>query len=581
MEKVFRDARKKFKQLPTGYQALICAIYYAAVVSLEPEDVLSSLGQSKDEALSRYRFAAQQALSRANFLDSSDITVLQALSIFLTVVRHQDESRLCWSLTGLAVHLARGMGLHRDGSHLALSPFERETRRRLWWGLMLLDLRSTEELGTDLIVGESTFDTQMPSNINDSDMSPEMSEPPRPRQGRTDTTLFLVRCEICNLSRRVVEAASTSSTVEEHKAMLIKVYQRIDEMCFKWIDRSDPLYDVAGVLARSFRAKISLVIYQPVLFLQAGVQSDLSEEARRCVYAAAIHILEYNHLLHTDPQAQQYRWLFQTFSIWHAVAYFLIESCRRPWTPLVERGWQAMEGYQERNTRHVKSPAYESAVLPVRKLWLRVSKHRAREIARLGENLEEAHRLEHDECRTAIIFPFGDQLGDDGRMMDLFRARWNAMIRAGNGAIPRPNSQLPCSAPSNPQTRTLGTPGGSINTNSCGNAQSLSCRTVCQSQGYPAITSQPAHLADWRWLGDASAGQISGGLPAPSMTVNPNQIGLPIDHSLPPPWLDPVPTAPTATVGSASELESADIDLFGDDFNWQDWARNIQGLGLD
>ncbi|KAI1033016.1 hypothetical protein LB504_006228 [Fusarium proliferatum] len=574
MEKVFRDARTRSDQLSAGHQALICAIYYAAVVSLEPEDILSNLGQSKDEALSRYRFATQQALSQANFIITSDLTVIQALSIFLAVVRHEGESRICWSLTGLAIHLARGMGLHRDGSHLALRPFEKELRRRLWWALLQLDIRSAEELGTDLIVGKSTFDTQMPSNLNDTDICPDLQDSPAPREGRTDTTLVLVRCEICNLSRQVIEAVSTVATVEEQKTMLLEVYQRVDDNFFKWIDKTDPLYDMAAMVARSLRAKIYFVIYHPALFPAPDAQTQLSDEARQCVYWAAVNILEYDHRLNVDVQVQQYKWLFQTFTNWHAIAYFLIESCRRPWTPLVERGWQAVQAYQERDPRYLETQAYHSVVLPVKKLWLRAKKHRAQEITRLSKDPEEANRLARDECMTAVILPFGDQFRGDDQMMDLFRAKWKALIMVGNGDAPFQGVHPPCplsSVPSSSPTRSQEIwkhhePIG------------LEFRRDAKTPSDTSTYQPPEkHI-------DMSIFELNGGY----TRLNKNEIqaqGVGIDlmhdslyshHPHPPPWL----SLPSTANMSADEFESADVDMFGEDFNWQDWAKNIKGLGL-
>ena len=113
-EKIFRDTRKNHDQLSPGDEALVWAIYYAAITSLDPDEVMSNLGEKKDEVLIKYRFAVEQALSKANFLNTSDMTVLQAFVIFLVVVRRQDESRLFWYLTGLVIHIAQGMGMHRD-----------------------------------------------------------------------------------------------------------------------------------------------------------------------------------------------------------------------------------------------------------------------------------------------------------------------------------------------------------------------------------------------------------------------------------------------------------------------------------
>lgn len=39
MEPVFRDARRDHKQLSPGNEALVWAIYYAAITSLDPDEV--------------------------------------------------------------------------------------------------------------------------------------------------------------------------------------------------------------------------------------------------------------------------------------------------------------------------------------------------------------------------------------------------------------------------------------------------------------------------------------------------------------------------------------------------------------
>lgn len=69
-------------------EALLFAIYFASVTSLSPDECRSSLGGDKDTLLSRYRFAVQQALARANFLVSRSAITLQALIIYLVRIEH-------------------------------------------------------------------------------------------------------------------------------------------------------------------------------------------------------------------------------------------------------------------------------------------------------------------------------------------------------------------------------------------------------------------------------------------------------------------------------------------------------------
>lgn len=111
------------------------------------------------------------------------MVLLQAVVVFLSALRNEDASRTAWSLTALIFHVARAMGLHRDGAAFGLGPFEIELRRRLWWHICLLDIRSSEYHGCEPIVHGFTFDAQMPLNVNDSDLAPGMSEPPVERRG--------------------------------------------------------------------------------------------------------------------------------------------------------------------------------------------------------------------------------------------------------------------------------------------------------------------------------------------------------------------------------------------------------------
>lgn len=56
-------------------------------------------------------------------------------------------------MTGLLVRISHYLGLHRDGSQFKyLTPFEVEMRRRVWWVVVLLDVRASEDQGTDITI---------------------------------------------------------------------------------------------------------------------------------------------------------------------------------------------------------------------------------------------------------------------------------------------------------------------------------------------------------------------------------------------------------------------------------------------
>ena len=160
-EPVFLDAVSHPETVSRSFEPLLFAIYYGAITSCRPEDCVAKWGETRSELLTRYRFGLEQGLARANFLFAEETVLLQAFVIFMMLLRRNDDARKIWTLTGLAVRIAQTLGIHRDGSHFHLKPFEVEMRRRLWWQVCLLDARASEDHGCDPTVIEAQFDTEL------------------------------------------------------------------------------------------------------------------------------------------------------------------------------------------------------------------------------------------------------------------------------------------------------------------------------------------------------------------------------------------------------------------------------------
>lgn len=570
--------------------------------AFEQSQAQTNFGTSHDDLFARYRFALEQALAKANFLDTSDLAVLQAFTLFLIVVRRHDESRFCWALTGLLIRIAQGMGLHRDGTHLKLSPFETEIRRRIWWAILVLDLRSAEELGTDMTIGEGSYDTLKPSNINDADISPESTEFPAPREGRSDSAVAIVRCEICGLSRRLVAAAGAlsplcpsmdQSTIAERERMLIELYQRVEHKFLQHVlDETDPLYWVAAMIARVIVAKMCLVIYQPMLF--PGSEFELSDEIRQRIYVAAIEVIEYNHKLNTDPRCKQYRWLFKTYTNWHAIAYALIETCRRPWTALVERGWDAVTGYDIDPLELAKKADHAAVFLPLRKLFAKARKHREAELTRLKANPEEARRLDFAERMNPAQARFGPVPGAENKMEQM-REKWWSLVRA-NGTSPG-NWMTSGEGTSQQQSPLAAQAGKSQHASNpgAGNIPLQLNMSNAALEYMDQLMAQPnPNIAEFWKLDHLSQGTSAQATATPPMGVALQnetseqdllrqqaltlQMQPPKDETqVPYLWSDPF----TAMNTKFDNVLGEDTDMLGDDFDWQDWSQSIRGLEME
>ena len=138
-----QKAASNLRNIPRSFEALMFAIYGAAIMSLRDDGCCEQrFGEPRKTLLSRYISATKAALSRAEFTGTLSLVVLQALVLHLFSVRDIYEPRVVWSLTGVAVRIAQVIGLERDGETLGLPPFEAEMRRRVWWILKSHDFRA-------------------------------------------------------------------------------------------------------------------------------------------------------------------------------------------------------------------------------------------------------------------------------------------------------------------------------------------------------------------------------------------------------------------------------------------------------
>lgn len=66
-----------------GLEALIFAIYYAAVTSMDTGECRHRIGEDRTVLLARYRAGTESALAKADFINTVEMSTLQALVIYL------------------------------------------------------------------------------------------------------------------------------------------------------------------------------------------------------------------------------------------------------------------------------------------------------------------------------------------------------------------------------------------------------------------------------------------------------------------------------------------------------------------
>jgi len=88
------DVRIDTKSIPENIEALLFAIYGAAVMSLADEECLERFGESKVVLGRKYLAATQHALSVAGVLRSSNVVLLQAFVLSIVSITSRSSAQL-------------------------------------------------------------------------------------------------------------------------------------------------------------------------------------------------------------------------------------------------------------------------------------------------------------------------------------------------------------------------------------------------------------------------------------------------------------------------------------------------------
>ena len=82
-------------------------------------------------------FNRAKTLLGFSIFDVGTLKVVQALLLMGIYLQSTNRPNRCWNVMGMGIRVAQGLGLHIEPSGGDL--VERETRRRAWWGCVLMD----------------------------------------------------------------------------------------------------------------------------------------------------------------------------------------------------------------------------------------------------------------------------------------------------------------------------------------------------------------------------------------------------------------------------------------------------------
>ncbi|KXG46102.1 Transcription factor [Penicillium griseofulvum] len=306
------------------------------------EDCRIELNEDKHEVLRRYRTGVESSLAKAGLLESLDMTVLQAFVIYIACSRRYEKGLDIRKSLGNAIGIALKIGLHRD-STLGLTPFQVEMRRRLWWQIYTLDINIAEDYGTTPRILESWFDTELPSNVSDASLDPDMKHPPQNCSGKTEMVLSLTRSEISNFARRtilsdqfrdencypILSASQKSTAVDLFK-------EKVEQQYLSHLDQSIALDYFTTVSSNLILAKLKLAVIKP------RARQDQSMLMHVNLRKVCTEILQKTAALRRHEKSRQWLWIFQNHIEWDALTCLLINLSLVPKGQGLDSAWQTV-----------------------------------------------------------------------------------------------------------------------------------------------------------------------------------------------------------------------------------------------
>ncbi|EFR02789.1 fungal specific transcription factor domain-containing protein [Nannizzia gypsea CBS 118893] len=387
---VLAEAVKGHTKVSKDTEALLFAVMACALMSLTDAECLRKFGEEKSKLLSGYLLGCEMALINANFLTSFNLVVLQSYMIYvLALSPDTDPHKLC-NLMGIAKRSAQRLGLHQEISATGLSPFDLEMRRRLWYQIVIYDTISAHVAG--LPIPEPSFEISLPSNVNETDLSPTMGEPPKERLGATDMIFCNLQYKIINLMHNVnhsrmswalpggmlTGSGATQSCCSEKEIFIKDVEKEIELDLLRYCDTLNPVHSLTATMARLTLCKLRFTMLHPSQY--KSHLNNPAVEDRDLKFLMALRALEYENNALGQLCTQRFMWHIHQDFPWTCLVHILQDLKTRPQGELPDKAWEQIHmSYEFRKSlyqcRNQDVPLYvvinrmTVAAWRVRELW--------------------------------------------------------------------------------------------------------------------------------------------------------------------------------------------------------------------
>jgi hypothetical protein len=222
--------------------------------------------------------------------------------------------------------------------------------------MKLIDSRIGELSESKTIALDPIWDCQVPLNVNDADLRPEMKNPPSAQSPTSDAIFVVVRCvlgdfirhaefhlDFTNPQLKSVAKGAQRGLVPDNWSM-VALERLIEDRYLKCCDPENPLHLMTLCMARIQLAKSHMLEHY---WRYSDSPESQTEAQRDIMMRHALMVLESDAKVMSSPLTKGYRWLLGFYFPFPAYVHVLQDLSKRPCCSQADNAWQVLSDHFE------------------------------------------------------------------------------------------------------------------------------------------------------------------------------------------------------------------------------------------
>ncbi|KAH8667050.1 fungal-specific transcription factor domain-containing protein [Xylariales sp. PMI_506] len=198
---------------------------------------LTSKRQDYTRVISLSESLQRDAMRHWTFLKEADMRSLQCLLLLIQLGLMLPYTANMWYMSGEAVRIAIGLGLHQDIDMVQdMYPGEINLRRKLFWTVYLLERTIVISSGCPLAISDEHITTRLPSEADDDSHTAENAQ--LSREQKLKENFFLLRVQWCQLQSEIYGVQFFDQTISDKLTSYDDWVRHMEDSIQRLLERS-------------------------------------------------------------------------------------------------------------------------------------------------------------------------------------------------------------------------------------------------------------------------------------------------------------------------------------------------------